>query len=92
MKRIIATLSIMVFMFGAGVDASAQLKGLLQKAVGGAQKGGNALGQGQNNQAAKPATPSQNSATTSFGSQTPAANQQAAPASGKTYYVTAATG
>lgn len=82
-RNIIAGLSVIALMLGANFDASAQLKGLLQKAIGGAQKVGNALGQGQN---------PQNSATTSFGSQTPAANQQAAPASGKTYYVNAATG
>lgn len=91
-RNIIAGLSVIALMLGANFDASAQLKGLLQKAIGGAQKVGNALGQGQNPQTAKPTTPSQNSATTSFGSQTPAANQQAAPASGKTYYVNAATG
>ena len=100
-RNIIAGLSVMALMLGANIDASAQLKGLLQKAVGGAQKVGNALGQGQNNQAAKPAAPSQtaqpaapsqNGATTSFGAQTPAAQPAAASASGKTYYVNAATG
>ena len=71
-RNIIAGLSVIALMLGANFDASAQLKGLLQKAIGGAQKVGNTLGQGQNPQTAKPSTPSQNSATTSFGSQTPA--------------------
>ncbi len=81
----------MALMLGANIDASAQLKGLLQKAVGGAQKVGNALGQGQNNQAPKPAAPSQ-TAKPATPAPASAAQPAAASASGKTYYVNAATG
>jgi hypothetical protein len=74
-RNIIAGLSVIALMLGANFDASAQLKGLLQKAIGGAQKVGNALGQGQNNQAQKPSAPSQaaNQAASASASQSAAA-------------------
>ena len=80
MKRIIAILSVMTFMLGASVNASAQLNKLLQKAKEGATRIGNALGQGGQG----------NGTTTSSG--TPEAKSTSTTASGKTYYVNAATG
>ena len=70
----------MTFMLGASVNASAQLNKLLQKAKEGATRIGNALGQGGQG----------NGTTTSSG--TPEAKSTSTTASGKTYYVNAATG
>lgn len=84
-RNIIAGLSVIALMLGANFDASAQLNKLLQKAKDGASRIGNALGQGQNNDASqsKPATPAAKQAEAAKGG---------APASGKTYYVNAETG